>query len=44
MTTNRTVTLGAGNSPAVRRAAAVSRGRLVRIMDEASVSGRSLSG
>jgi hypothetical protein len=41
--TNRTVTLGVGNSPAARSADAASRGRLVRIMDDASVSGRSLS-
>lgn len=44
MATNRTVIFCDGNSPAVRSAVAVSRGKAVRIMDEARVRGRSLSG
>lgn len=38
---NLTVTLALGNVPAVRRALAASRGRAVRIMEEAIVRGRS---
>lgn len=44
MATKRTVTLAAGNSPAEARAVEASWGRAVRIIEDARVKGRSLSG